>query len=100
MRVPKPITQKSRKYLDFIRGKRCLVYRCGKKAEAHHVNHPWFGRGVGKKSTDYATLPLCQEHHFILGELGEKTFYKTNAIIVEIEIIRLNQEYIAMLEGR
>jgi len=100
MRVPKPVTYRSKKYLDFIRGKRCTVHLCGRKAQAHHVNHPWFGRGVGHKSTDYATIPLCAEHHFMLGEIGENMFYREMDIDFIVEIMRLNQEYIAMLESK
>lgn len=57
-------------YLDWIRGKDCvccLMYRYNRVAvvpaltvsEAAHVGE----RGLGQKSSDRESLPLCVEHH-------------------------------------
>lgn len=52
-------------YLAYIRKKACVI--CGKSpCEPHH-----FGRsGVGKKSHDYETVPLCTAHHRIFHTVG------------------------------
>jgi hypothetical protein len=58
---PKPKTFRSKKYLDFIRGKPCLA--CGKPApsDPHHENLGFCGAGM--KAPDTHTVPLCRECH-------------------------------------
>ncbi len=97
--VSKPFTYRSPEYLKYIRGKKCLVCESNQKAEPHHVSIPGSGRGVGKKGSDYHTIPLCRSHHRIYHNGGRDSFCEDFNIHLEREIIRLNQEYIAALEG-
>jgi hypothetical protein len=47
------------KYLDWVREQRCNV--CGRNppSHPHHVT----GAGMGTRSPDRQTIPLCPEHH-------------------------------------
>jgi len=59
----KPITFKSKAYLDLVRTKGCLI--CGLRAEPHHItlhDARW-----GGKSSDLGAIPLCRVHHDIFG---------------------------------
>ena len=80
---PKPKIYRSKKYLSFIRGKPCCI--CGDKAEAHHVRRLYFGSGIGIKSHDYCTIPLCRTCHDPKAEKG---------LNIEIIIINLLMEFI------
>lgn len=39
----------------------CVI--CGRPAEIHHCKGHKFGCGMGKKSDDAFTIPLCYFHH-------------------------------------
>ncbi len=40
---------------------------------AHHLRHgPHARRGMGKKSSDYACVPLCFEHHDVVHRYGAR----------------------------
>lgn len=58
---PKMKVYRSKKYLEFIRSKPCLV--CGKSSQAHHVRRLYFGSGTAIKSHDFCTIPLCHACH-------------------------------------
>lgn len=60
---PKSKTYRNRKYLKFIRGKKCGMPWCGKDSEAHHVRKLRWGAGVSCKPHDYVTVPRCRDHH-------------------------------------
>jgi hypothetical protein len=49
------------KYLEFIRGKPCLI--CGKPGVPHHFGLGEQGKGMGTKCDDTYTVPLGQVHH-------------------------------------
>ena len=99
--VSKPFTYRSKKYLDYIKRKKCLACQKGIiTTEPHHVSIPGSGRGVGKKGSDYHTIPLCRNHHRSYHYNGRESFCEDFNIHLEREIIRLNQEYIAALEGK
>ena len=93
--TPKPKTKayRSKKYLDFIRSKPCLV--CGRKAEAHHIGIG--DGGVGLKSSDMATIPLCRFCHTGTHLIGAKTFFA--AYDLKKAIIGYLTEYIRTLGG-
>lgn len=58
---PKPSTWRSKKYLDFIRSKPCLM--CGHYAPSM-AHHEGFGsKGMGMKVSDAQTIPLCPVCH-------------------------------------
>ncbi|MEX0746676.1 MAG: hypothetical protein WD275_01665 [Rhodothermales bacterium] len=56
-------------YLEFVRQHPCAV--CRRPGEAHHA----FGeRGAGIKASDFATIPLCRDHHSELHAMGRASF--------------------------
>lgn len=75
-------TFRSKKYLDFIRSKPCLV--CGKPgpSDPHHENLGFCG--VGMKAPDTHTVPLCRECHqrrHITGVIDNMVFSVPHSII-------------------
>lgn len=46
-------------YLAFVRELPCCVGGCGAPSDAHHYGP----RGVGQKTDDYRTAPVCRWHH-------------------------------------
>lgn len=46
-------------YLEFIRNKPCLQCNTLRRSEAHHISTG----GMGMKTDDYRTVPLCHTHH-------------------------------------
>ena len=70
---PKMKTYRSKRYLDFIRSKPCII--CARKAVAHH--EAVTNRGIGIKCSDYETLPLCEECHEIRHRFGKDTFWQS-----------------------
>ena len=64
---PEP-PERSEAYKKFIRKFPCVC--CG---EARGIETAHFGpHGIGQKSSDYLTLPLCQEHH----RTGKHAYHK------------------------
>jgi hypothetical protein len=57
---PKPRKPaRDKEYLGFVRGHACTI--CSRPAPSHaHHDGP---RGMSQKTSDYRTLPLCDEHH-------------------------------------
>jgi len=53
---------KSPRHLDRVRNLPCCVTGIGPPCEAHHIRYPGI-TGVGKKSSDYFTIPLTPELH-------------------------------------
>ena len=58
---PKPKTDRDKKYLGFIRTKRCLF--CNNKAEPHHESGLSNSGGMALKCSDYFAIQLCRFHH-------------------------------------
>src|SRR5438270_12171018 len=61
---PKPLQAsippvRDRKYLAFIRSHPCCVCKSWIRVEAAHTGP----RGMGQKSDDRQTIPLCSKHH-------------------------------------
>lgn len=79
---PKPLPPaRCEKYLALVRGMCCVA--CGASGPSHA--HHWGPRGMGQKTTDFRTVPLCvschQEFHdtgrvSALGPKMEAAFYK------------------------
>ena len=86
---PKPKTYRSKKYLEFIRGRACLC--CGRPSIAHH--EPLGGGGKGIKCDDSRALPLCPECHMFRHNNGV-SFWVDNDIDPKMEIIKLLTEYL------
>lgn len=68
--LPKPRRQVDPGYLDFIRGRVCLVPGCRRRGEAHHLT----SRGAG--GSDYSAVPLCRGHHAAIHNVGLDHFQR------------------------
>jgi len=75
---------RSKKYLDFIRSKPCLIC-ANPNTVPHHVRRLRWGAGTGIKPSDLVCIPLCHRCHDPKIEEG---------IDVELIIIDLLMEYI------
>ena len=70
---PKDTAYRNPKYLQFIRGKPCII--CGQKSVAAHIRKQYWGAGTSQKPHDYVTINLCPIHHFELDiTMGYKDF--------------------------
>lgn len=78
--------EKDELYLTQLRKLHCLG--CGKPAtEVHHIREGVYA--ASKKNADYMTIPICQNCHRTLHNLGEKSFIKglanvTNGMSIEV----------------
>jgi hypothetical protein len=73
--IPKNPPDRSRSFLDIVRGEICAVnhvahYECGGVTEAAHLEV----EGVGIKASDFLTVPLCSSHHAAQHNVGIDTF--------------------------
>ena len=75
---------RSKKYLEFIRSKPCLLC-ANPETVPHHVRRQRWGAGTGIKPHDYVCIPLCHRCHDPKIE---------KEIDVELVIIDLLMEYI------
>ena len=68
----------SRKYLDYIRNKPCLV--CGSiPCDPDHLEARGMGGANRSGYKDYSCVPLCRIHHTERHQLGNQKFeYKYN----------------------
>jgi hypothetical protein len=58
--VPKPRAPvRSDRYLDFVRAKPCCSCHAPAPSDPHHFG----GRGMGQKTDDFRTVPLCRFCH-------------------------------------
>ena len=81
--VPKPPKPaRSERYLAFVRTKPCLITGRPGPSSAHHHGP----RGMGEKTDDYRTIPLCHEVHmaFHAGRCPELTDEVAAAAMVEL----------------
>lgn len=52
----------SRKYLDWVKAQPCCI--CDAPADdPHHIKGIGHMSGAGLKAPDWATMPLCRNHH-------------------------------------
>lgn len=82
------------KHLAYIRTLNCIIkdkgkYCNGKPIHAHHLTHVDDNGGMGLKTGDNYTIPICSFHHFTLHNLGEKRFWKSWGINAEKEANKL-----------
>lgn len=70
---PKPRRIESGVYLKFIRGQRCVVPKCYRFTQAHHVVFDGQGR-IGSKVSDFQAVPCCERHHREYHDLGRERF--------------------------
>jgi len=90
--APAITVERSTMYLDYVRSIPCII--CDQQAQAHHVE----AGGVGMKGSDYATLPLCAEHHRELHDRGDATFRQWHGIDFNVEVIKIMKRYIQAIE--
>jgi hypothetical protein len=96
------------RYLAWVRTQSCSV--CGSKqaVEAAHTGP----HGIGQKSSNYATIPLCAKHHRTGAEsyhrLGPRKFSAVHGLDIPAIVRRLNTKpairvesgiFIAHLDG-
>lgn len=74
--VPKPLKPaRSERYLAFVRAKSCCSCKAAGPSDPHHFG----GRGMGQKTDDFRTVPLCRFCHdqwhqrAVLPKMDEKT---------------------------
>jgi len=98
--VPKPITYRSERYLNYIRRLPCLVRSCTEEAQPHHAGGILSGRGVGQKGSDYRCLPLCWTHHGELHAIGVESFSRRYGVDIHESIIFCLEGYVDALEAQ
>jgi hypothetical protein len=96
--LKKDIIDRDKEYLIFVREHRCIV--CGKKCtQAHHIEK----EGLGIKCSDYKTVPLCEACHtgdYGVELIGRREFEKNHLIDFNLEVIKLQMEYIRRLKNK
>lgn len=70
---------RSEAYLDFIRHKPCILCGSPPKSDPHHQGY----RGLGQKTDDTRTVPLCRKCHREFHDLRDKD--KKEELIEEME---------------
>jgi len=81
--LQKPRRQVDTDYLNFVRGRPCLVAHCLRRGEPHHV----VSRGAG--GGDYTAAPLCREHHRQLHTTGLRRFEENFGLELWREVANL-----------
>lgn len=67
---------RSEEYLEYVRSQSCSVDGCNDGSVAHHV----LPGGMSLKGSDFASIPLCWDHHSELHQTGVKTFAKKHKL--------------------
>lgn len=79
------------KHLEKIRAHHCIAFHCYGVAQAHHVR--CIGpRTMGKRVSDYLTVPLCARHHAELHSINEGYFWGSAGIRPEEWIAQFSKE--------
>lgn len=92
---PKPVRERSKSYLAWIRLQYCVAhtYICANHAiEANHIIPKGGGR-TGSKVDDSRALPFCAEHHRWYHTAGRDTFANEYGIDLEHQIRQYNARY-------
>ena len=84
-------------YLDFVKSQDCVLCGKGPPNMAHHVRHH---TGWSKRPTDYATIPLCYEHHDLVHNDPETFYITVPRGEVGLKIIELLNHYPWVLSMR
>ncbi len=88
---PKPERIESSAYRTFIRTHQCVVPKCYRRTEAHHIVFEGQGR-IGSKVSDYQCVPCCTRHHEEYHSTSRERFsvkYSLNLAMVIIELLSL-----------
>ncbi len=94
---PKPERLESAPYRKYIRNHTCIVAKCWRRVEAHHVVFAGQGR-VGSKVTDYQCVPCCVKHHQEFHFLGREGFSEKYSLDLSRLIIEFLILYIVQLQ--
>ena len=85
---------KSKKYLEFIHSKSCLITGNEYNKDAHHVKCIF---RTGVRPPDYFCVPLGHELHlYDLHESNEAEFWERNGVNILEQVIQFNLEYISI----
>jgi hypothetical protein len=85
---------RSKAKLQYCAGLGCII--CGRESQAHHLLRTP-GKGMGVKSGDDWTLPLCPEHHNSLHASGNETKYlQSHGIDGAVEARRIHQGWLVV----
>lgn len=82
-------------YLSWVREQPCLI--CGvSPCDPHHLNMQGkHSGGMGLKTSDYRTVPLCREHHSEYHSRGRASFEIRHCIDLREKLIDTLESYIA-----
>lgn len=94
---PKPKRLTDRGYLQWVRQQPCIVARCWRRAEAHHIVFDGMGK-TGSKVDDFYSLPCCDVHHKEAHKSRDE-FEKRYGLNLPLLIIRMLGDYIMHLKG-
>jgi len=89
---PKVKIFRSEDYLDFIRGKPCLICKRSPQSNAHHEKFK--GGGTSIKCDDTRSVPMCNKHHRERHDTGF-SFWDKHNIDIKMKIIDYQTEYIS-----
>lgn len=95
---PKPARIESPEYRRYIRKQMCIVVKCWKFPDAHHLVFPGQGR-VGSKVSDFQCVPCCEKHHREYHDLGRERFAEKYGLDFSRVIIDLLSAYILSRKG-
>ena len=83
------------KFLTWVRTHPCCVCDSSGPSEAHHV----YTGGMGLKTHDFHTIPLCTQHHREWHDRGQETFMKNHGETVNATRITLLASALVVTEG-
>ncbi len=90
---------RSSPYLAWIRTLPCIVCGTTRGIEASHTGP----HGLGQKSSDYSTVPLCIKHHRTgrdsYHKLGPRKFSEAHGVDIRAIVSRLTLKPMVRLEG-
>ena len=84
--MPKPL--RDPEFLKFIRSLPCCVCFRTRTVEAAHVGR----RGMGQKSSDRETIPLCSLHHREQHRIGLRQFSRDYELDIPALLTALNEK--------
>ena len=96
MQIHKPKPYRNKKYTKWVKQQPDIVF--GNISESgncpHHENIGFKNRGVSTKCDDTHCLPVTYEHHVLIHNDGNKSFYELMGIDPHKEMIRLISKWI------
>jgi hypothetical protein len=96
----KELPDRSSAYLEFVRGHSCCVCTAPPRSDPHHFG-PTEEKAMGRKVSDFRTVPMCRKHHDefhsrgVIGTLSTietRAFFLGEQVRLLIEWTRLGQK--------